>query len=73
MAVGVLLPVTADQSISGSISEAAALVSVIVLAAGFQSALAGVDSLWWALALQVAAIGLAALGYGLVSVRAALR
>lgn len=73
MAVGVLLPVTADQSISGSISEAAALVSVIVLAAGFQSALAGVDSLWWALALQVAAIGLAALGYGLVSVRAARR
>ena len=44
-----------------------------MLAAGFQSALAGVDSLWWALALQVAAIGLAALGYGLVSVRAALR
>ena len=37
-------------------TQDAALVSVIVLAAGFQSALAGVDSLWWALALGALAL-----------------
>lgn len=72
MAIGVLLPVSAEQSINGSVSEAATLVVLIALTAGFQSAMAGVDGLPLAVGLQVAALLVALSAYLLIA-RAANR
>ena len=72
MAIGVLLPVSAEQSINGSVSEAATLVVLIALTAGFQSAMAGVDGLPLAVGRQVAALLVALSAYLLIA-RAANR
>lgn len=72
MAIGVVLPVSAEQSINGSVSEAATLVLLIALTLGVQSALAGITVLPVAIALQ-AGIVLAALAAYLLLARAASR
>ena len=72
MWIGVLLPVSAEQSINGSVSEAATLVLLIALTAGMQSALGGITSLPVAVAIQ-AAVVLGALGGYLLVARQASR
>jgi hypothetical protein len=72
MAIGVVLPVSAEQSINGSVSEAATLVLLIALTVGVQSALGSITILPLAIAVQTFVLLGALAGYLLVA-RAASR
>lgn len=67
MTIGVMLPVSAEQSINGSVSEAATLVLLIALTAGVQSALGGITSLPLAMSMQALVVLCALAGYLLVA------
>jgi len=67
MTIGVALPVSAEQSINGSVSEAATLVLLIALTAGVQSALGGITSLPLAVFMQTLVVLGALAGYLLVA------